>query len=195
MVKSYTDSDILTRMQSLPSYKGMPEGYHLIVVRSEEDGFNVFDDKAYLFHGGKFVLVTSCTSNPGGPALLGGWKKHNKRGAAVIKADEIYYDGLSYGFHNGKMPALRQEKPFYYYSDGNNDKKIDESGNVEFSIRNTNFHFNSYKVFQKIKLAVSSIIGEWSYGCVVCNEQAKYEDIIARTKTQKFVTLTMLKEF
>lgn len=195
MVKSYTDSDIITRMQSLPSYKGMPEGYHLVVIRSDEDEFNVFDDKVYLYNGGKFILVASCTSNPGGPALLGGWKKHNKRGAAVIKADEIYYDGLSYGLHNGKMPALRQVKPFKYSSDWNNNKKVDEDGPVETSIRNTNFHFNSYKVFQKIKLAVSRIIGEWSYGCVVCNEQAKYEEIITRTKPQKFVTLTVLKEF
>ena len=195
MVKSYSDSDILTRMQSLPSYKGMPEGYHLIVVRSDEDAFNIFDDKAYLFNGGKFVLVSSCTSNPGGPSLLGGWKKHNKKGSAVIKADEIYYDGLSYGLHNGRMPALRQVKPFKYFSDGNNDKKVDEVGPVETSIRNTNFHFNSYKVFEKVKLAVSSIIGEWSHGCIVCNDKEKYEEIITKTKGQKFVTITLLKEF
>jgi len=195
MVRAYKDEDLILRLQSLPSYKSMPEGYHLIVVRSNEDTFNAFDDKVYLYNGAKFILVTSCTSNPGGPSLLGGWKKYNKKGSAVIKSDEIYYDGLSYGLHNGKMPALRQVKPFKYYSDGNNDKKVDEVGTVENSIRNTNFHFNSYRVFEKVKLAVSNIIGEWSHGCVVCNIKEAYEEIIAKTKGQKFVTITILKEF
>lgn len=195
MVKNYTDDQLLAKVKSLPSFKGIPKGYWLLGVRSQADVFDTFDDKVYLFKGSEFQLATSCTTHPGGPVLVGGWKKYNKLGAAVIKSDEWYYDGFKYGLHNGKMPALRQVKNFKYYRDGNNDKKIDEVGQVYEAVYNTNFHFNSYSVFDKIKNAVKQFIGEWSAGCVVCNEEERYEKIINLTKAEASVSFCLVKEF
>lgn len=195
MVRNYTDEELINKVKSLPTFKSIPKDYWLLTVRSQEDIFNTFDDKVYLFKGKKCELVTSCATNPGGPALLGGWKKYTKTGAAVIKTDEWYYDVYKYGLHNGKMPALRQNGKMKYYRDNNNDKKVDEVGKIEEAIYYTNFHFNSYKVFDRIKNAINSLIGEWSYGCVVCNIEDKYEEIINKTKTQASVTMCLLKEF
>lgn len=195
MVRNYTTKELLKYVKELPSFEGYPAGYWLLAVRSNEDLFDIFDDKVYFFKGTTFILVTSCTTNPGGPSLLGGWKKYNKLGAAVIKSNEWYYEGLKYGLHNGKMPALRQVKNFKYYRDGNNDKKVDEVGTIYEAIYNTNFHFNSYNVFDKVKNAVKSLIGEWSAGCIVCNEEDDYEEIINLTRNQKSVGLCLIKEF
>ena len=93
------------------------------------------------------------------------------------------------------MPALRQHGKMKYYRDANNDKKVDEVGKVEEAIYYTNFHFNSYKVFDKIKNLVNNLIGEWSYGCVVCNGEDDYEKIIGLTKAQSSVTFCLIKEF
>lgn len=195
MVRKYTDKELLDKVKTINGFKSIPKSYWLLAVRSQEDTFNAFDDKVYLFNGTKCELVTSCTTNPGGPALLGGWKKYSKAGAAIIKSDEWYYDIYKYGLHNGKLPALRQAGKMKYYRDKNNDKKADEVGNVEEAIYYTNFHFNSYRVFDRIKNAVSNLIGEWSYGCIVCNEEDKYESIITKTKSQTSVTICLIKEF
>lgn len=195
MVKNYTDKQLLDRVKVTNGFKAVPKDYWLLAVRSEEDAFNTFDDKVYLFKGEKCELVTSCTTNPGGPALLGGYKKYNKVGAAVIKSDEWYYGVYRYGLHNNRMPALRQQKPMLYYRDGNGDKKVDEVGQITEAVYYTNFHFNSYKVFDRIKNTLSKLIGEWSYGCIVCNEEDKYEEIINKTKKQSSVSMCLIKEF
>lgn len=192
---NYTDKDILDRVKSLPSFKGIPNDYWLVAVRNKEDLYNQMDDYVFLYKGEEFITRSSCTTNPGGPALLGGWKKYTKTGAAVIKADEIYYGVYKYGLHNGKMPALRQCGKMKYYRDMNNDKKVDETGKIEEAIFYTNFHFNSYKIFDRIKNTINNFIGEWSYGCIVLNEEDKYEKIIGLTKNQPSVTFCLLKEF
>lgn len=195
MVKNYTDKQLLDKVKSLPSFKGIPKDYWILAVRSDEDTFNVFDDKYYLFQGEKFILVGTCTTNPGGPSLLGGFKKYKQSGSAVIKSDEWYYDVYKYGLHNGRMPALRQVKPMKYFRDGNMDKKVDEVGQVIEGNFSTNFHFNSYNVFDGIKNAIQKFIGEWSHGCIVANEEDKYEQTINLTKNQPSVSLCLIKEF
>ena len=191
----YSDAALLGRMESLSGYNGIPKDYHIVCVRRKIYEFDIFNDKLYLFKGEKFILATTCTTVAGGPALLGGWKKVNKKGVAVILADKIYYNSLSYGLHNGKMPALRQIRSFFYASDNNNDKKIDTNNGIEYSIRNTNLHFNSYNVFDKIINPIKRTIGSWSYGCIVCNNEMGYVNLITLTKSQKEVTLTLLNEF
>lgn len=194
-VKAYTDKQLLDKVKSLSSFNHIPNDYWLLAIRSDEDAFNEFDDKIYLFKGEEFILVTSCTTNPGGPALLGGFKKYNKNGAAIIKSNEWYYDTFKYGLHNGKMPALRQVKSMLYYRDKDLDKKAEEEGTIESAIYNTNIHFNSYSVFDKVKLSIKQYIGEWSYGCIVLNEQEKYKKIIELTKPQIRTSFVLLKEF
>jgi len=195
MVRNYTSAQLLNRVKSLDSYKIIPKDHWLLAVRSNEDLFNTFDDKIYMFKGEKFVLVTSCTTNPGGPSLLGGWRKYNKNGAAIIKSDEWYYAGYKYGLHNGRMPALRQVSAFKYYRDNDNDKKAEETGKIFEGIFNTNLHFNSYSLFDGVTLPIKNLIGGWSHGCVVCNNKSHYENIITTTKNQPHVSFVLINEF
>ena len=192
----YSDSELLNRVKSLPRYRGMPKNL-IIAVRSKTDTPNVFDDKMYVYINEKFVMVTSCTTNPGAPILTGGWKKYNKKGAAVLKADEIYYDtyrrsnGTTIRHHNGKMPCLRQVKPMAYYRDGNNDTKTDTVGNIEIANNSTNIHFNSYNIWNKIK---TTIVGVWSAGCQVLNDSNDYNRLINLFGDEP-VSYALLNEF
>lgn len=202
MTTKYSDKQLIQRMMSLPSFQYLPGNYHIIAVRSKADLPNQFDDKIYLFEGTKGLLVSMCTTNPGSPALLGGWKKYTSGGAAIIKADEIYYDafqasdGKTIRHHNGKMPCLRLIKKIKYYRDKNNDNKVDETGPIYIDNYATNIHFNSYNIFDKIKNIIQKWIGEWSYGCIVLNEEDKYEDLYLKCKSYgKPITFTLLKEF
>ncbi len=81
-VRSYTDTELLERVFDLDTFKGFPDNYWQIWVRSNEDAFNKFDDKVYLFRGKKFVSVNKCTTNAGKTGLLN-FDKNNKLGGGV----------------------------------------------------------------------------------------------------------------
>ncbi len=49
MVKNYTDSQLLNKVKSLPSFKQFPNDFWILGVQSQEDTFNVFDDTFYIF--------------------------------------------------------------------------------------------------------------------------------------------------
>lgn len=190
-VKSYTDKQLLDRVKSLPTFKYIPQNYWLIGVQSQEDEFNVFDDKFYLFKGEKFILTSSGTTNAGADALMG-YDKAGLIGTAVWKTDMIYYDVFAPGKHKGKMNALRQVKPIYYYRDKDKDQKTEEQGELYHGIIGANFHTNSYDPNSR---AIKKLIGAWSYACQVCNEPDKYNQILELTYTQKFTTYAIIKEF
>ena len=196
-VRAYTDKQLIDRMKSLPSYLYVPKGDHLIVVRSNEDASDRYDDKCYHFVHEKCVSVMSCTSNSGKYGLLN-FFKWNRKGTAIIKFDEIYYnsfqksDGRRVRHHNGKMQHLRQIAPLKYYRDDNKDLKIDENGKVYEGNNSTNVHANSYK---HKKGVVSWIIGRWGTGCTVINNLTKYYKMLARIPYNQPVTYTGLKEF
>jgi len=197
-VKSYTDKELLDRMKSLDSFTHMPESHHIIALRSKEDVADRYDDKLYLFKGEKFVSVMSCTTNSGKYGLLN-FMKWNKKGTAVIKFDEVYYDtfmksdGDCVRHHNSKMPCLRQMGPMKYYRDNNKDLKIDEAGEVFEANNSTNIHGNSYVAKKGI---ISWTIGKWGTGCIVVNDLTKYfEVLLLRIKFNKLITFTGLKEF
>jgi hypothetical protein len=197
-VKPYTDKQLIDRMKSLPSFLYVPQGRHIIVVRSNEDAFDKFDDKLYLFKHETCLSVMPCTSNSGGYGLKN-YFKWNRLGAAVIKFDEIYYDafmksdGGKYLHHNGKMQCLRQIKPLKYYRDGNKDNKIDESGTIYEGIYATNVHANSYT--QKTGI-ISWLIGRWGTGCTVVNDLRKYWQVLMhKINYNEPVTYTGLKEW
>jgi hypothetical protein len=199
-VKNYTSEQLLNRVKSLPSFdpkRGIPKNL-IIGVRSEEDTPNVFDDKMYAFINGQFQLVTSCTTNPGGPVLLGGWKRFNSIGAAVLKSDEVYYDaymrsdGKSVRHHQGKMPCLRQVRSMKYFRDGNNDAKTDEVGQIHIGNFSTNIHANNYNLSSRV---VSRIIGEWSAGCQVVNVLSDYTRLLETYPFGEPITYVLLKEF
>ncbi len=189
-VRSYTDKELLDRVKSLPSYRGIPGGYWLLGVQSNEDKFNSFDDKFYLFKGEKFILTASGTTNAGKSAMMG-FEKYNKLGVAVIKTDNWTYDLWQAGLHKGKMEALRQINPIKHYRDNNKNTLIEEIGEVYDKIIYCNFHTNSYDRWTKI---VRWVVGGWSACCQVCNDPQKYYRILELVGKQK-VSYCLLKEF
>jgi len=190
-VKNYNDKQILDRVKSLKSFKTIPQGYWIVGVRSEEDAPNKYDDKFYLFNGEQFVKVVTGTTNPGTPILQGGFLKYNKVGAAVVKADEVYYDVWKFGLHQGKMPALKQVGPFIVYRDGDKDGKSEEIGApITGSGYGINFHTCSY-----LEKVVGENIGGWSAGCQVVNNTEQYYMVINLIKNQNRITYCLLKEF
>lgn len=197
-VRAYTDEQLLVKAASLEDFQGYPEGRWLIAVRSNEDSPNIYDDKVYMFKGEKFVAVTTCTTNPGTPALNGGFKRYNKKGAAVIKANQWCYDAYAYGLHSGRMPALRQIGKIWYHRDGDMDSKAEEIGEKEIANYYTNIHTNTYKYFNGV---VKWFIGHWSYGCIVMNKRKTYIEWIKwfknakRDGSQPKVTLCIIDEF
>jgi hypothetical protein len=197
-VRNYTDSELIEQMMSLPSYLCIPEGYHIIAVRSSEDDPDKFDDKMYLFKGTECISVFTCTTNTGTYGLLN-FRKWSKLGAAVIKSNEIYYfafeksDGKRVRHHKGKMPCLRQTGDMLYYRDRNLDNKVDEEGRVYKGNYSTNIHTNSYKSKTGIK---SWSIKMWSVGCIVLNNIGDYySKLLKRIPLKRKVTFTLLKEF
>jgi hypothetical protein len=192
-VKAYTDGQILARVKALGSYKSIPSGYWICGIRSNEDDPDFFDDKFYLFQGEKFILVTSGTTHPGLSILKGGYKSYNAVGAAVLKADEWYYDVWKYGLHRGKMKALLQlGAKVKYYRDGDQDLKAEEVGMLLEGYIGINFHTNTYALDSK---TIKEKIGAWSAGCQVCNIVPDYLEIIDKCKTQKGVSYCLLNEW
>lgn len=184
-------------MKSLSSFIGIPVGFHIIAVRSNEDTPDVYDDKLYLFFKSTFIMVMTCTTNSGIYGLRN-FHRWNKKGAAVIKADEIYYyafeksDGKKVRHHNGKMECLRQIRELLYYRDNNKNDKAEGIGPVYKGNFSTNIHANSYKHRTGI---LSWLIGRWSTGCIVVNNLQKYYQMLSAIPLKHKVTLTVLKEF
>jgi hypothetical protein len=191
MVRQYTDKQLLARVKELDSFKNIPAGYWLLGVRSLDDIPNTFDDKIYLFKGEEFVLVTSATTNPGTNTLKQ-FEKVNKDGAAVLKADQWYYNVWKYGKHNGKVEALLQlGNKVQVYRDTDRDSKSEEQGALQSGYFGINFHPNTYDLSK----GSGTNIGWWSAGCQVVNNIPNYKTMIKLLKNEKFVTYCLVDEF
>lgn len=196
-VRNYTSEELINKMRSLPSFRVLPEGYHLIAVRSNEDTPDVYDDKVYLFNKDVFVLVSTCTTNSGTYGQRN-FNKWNRKGVAVTKADEVYYDsfmksdGKYVRHHNGKMQCLRQIGDMVYYRDNNKNNRIEERGQSYKGNYSTNIHANSYKHRTGL---LSWIIGRWSTGCLVFNNLSMYYLMLSKIEFNRRITYTLLNEF
>jgi hypothetical protein len=191
-VKSYTDKQLLDKVLSIGG-KVPPVGKYLIIgVQSEEDEFNVFDDKFYVFDGPKFIMVSSGTTNVGSTALAD-FVKYKLPGAAVWKTNQFIEDCYKPGLHKGRMKALRQNKPIYFYRDSDKDQKAEEQGALYHEIIWANMHGVDYDPFSK---KISSRIGGWSFGCQVWNNMSDYRNMIKATWSRnKTVDYALLKEW
>lgn len=187
-VKNYTDNEILDKLETLPSFKGIPQNYFLIGVRSNEDAFNEPDDKLYLFFDDHFIKVMPGTTNAGSDLL----NPTNPRGVGVIKADEIYYDVWRQGWHRGKVWAWVQDKNFLIHRDNDRDTRTEELGTAKPEIGGFNFHPMSYvKGSREFRYK----IGPWSIGCICTAIRTDFDETMAVTKGQKFLSFALLKEF
>ena len=172
-VRSYTDLEIIERIESLPSFKGWKKGKYSVFMRSNEDEFNRFDDKKYCYvvkiEGVRpdFVQVFPCTTNAGSAGLKN-FDKYNNLGCAVLKSDVIVYNSHKYGLHKGQYPAYVQNVGFPYYRDNDKDDKAEEIGKEYNNIIGANIH----------KAGINSTqIDGWSVACLVdqkSNDFTKY---------------------
>lgn len=187
-VKPYTDKQILDRVKSLPSFKTIPANFWLIGIRSDEDAFNRFDDKLYLFEGEKFHDVWKGTTNAGKDLL----NPINKRGEAVLKSDEIYYDSHERRKHRNKVLAYCQRIDLPLYRDDDRDQKTEELKGPVFENTGINIHPASYQIGSTLE---REFIGPWSVGCQVFAIRSDFDEFMEKTKGQKILTYCLLKEF
>lgn len=193
MVKSYTDKQLLDRVKSLPNFSSIPSSRWILGVRSAKDESNIFDDKFYIFEGEKFIDVISGTTNPG-VTILKNFHKYNSKGAAIVKSDKWYYDLWIFGMHKGKIPALLQlGNQITVYRDGDGDDKSEELGQEYVGYFGINWHLNTYNLSSKL---TKIQINDWSAGCQVPNNTAKYLAQMKYFKEHKGkVTYCLIKEF
>jgi len=179
-VKSYTDKQLLDRVAQLPSFKGYPETFWLLFVRSNEDETDKFDDKCYLFRGSKFVLVTSCTTNKG------------NKGTGVVCSNVWNYGAWQIGMHKGKVKAGIQRVGFAYQRDFTADGKTNPTTKIMKDIRGFNFHPADHDIKRNI---IKNNIGGWSEGCFVLNDIPMYMRIINTVEPQKVFSMVCIDEF
>lgn len=192
MVKNYSDSQILERVKSLDSFTSIPNQLWLCGIRSNEDAPNVFDDKMYLFNGETFICVASCTTNPG-TTVLKSYEKFNAKGAAVVKADEWYYNLWVKGMHHGKIDALVQiGAPIKVYRDADKDEHSEESVTLQEGFFGINMHPNTYNINAK---TTGTLVNGWSAGCQVVNNMEKYRKIMSLIPSNMKISYCLLDEF
>lgn len=201
MVREYTDAQLLERVRQLPSFKRIPKERWICGVRSKADLPGKFDDKFYDFDGETCIGVLIGTTHPG-LTILRSFEKYSKLGAAVLKADEWYYDVWKFGKHKGKIPALLQlGAKFKFYRDGDRDAKAEEIGKVYEDFIGANYHTNTYDLSESNQDIALDDIGAWSAGCQVPRdrdkyvEQMKYFEKAAKNGTQALVTYCLINEF
>lgn len=187
----YSDNEILRRLDNLYPSMTTPTGFWLAFVRSSEQTVNEFSDMAYLMFNNETAMVSTCTTVPGLPALQGGYKRYNKKGAAVICADKWMNKAFKSGLHNGKMRCLRQHKHIHTTRDGNGNSVAEEYGEEILGMWNTNIHCSTYNRWSKL---VRRFIGPWSYGCIVYNNTPEYYAMLSLVKEEP-ISVIVLNEW
>lgn len=191
-VRSFTDQELLERVRSIGGIVPNVGKYLVIGVQSQEDAFDFFDDKFYVFDGHVFKMVSTGTTNPGSTALKH-FDDYKLPGAAVWKTNMFYQDLYIPGLHKGKMKALRQNKPIYFYRDSDRDDRAEEQGRLYHEIIYANMHGVSYDPFTN---KIGTNIGGWSFGCQVWNNMTDYRNMINATWSRNIpVDYALLKEW
>lgn len=190
-VRSYTDKQLLEKVKSLDTFGYLPSDYWLLGIRSNEDAYNQFDDKFYLFKGKEFVSVYPGTTHAGSAGLKN-FEKYNKLGVAVLKADTIVYNYGVRGLHRGKVMAYRQNIPFPYYRDNNKNNKVEEVGTEYNNIIYANIHPSSYNKGEDVD---KEFINGWSLACQVFANRKDFDAFMFMTAGQEYLTYCILQEF
>lgn len=196
-VKAYRDDELLDHAKKINGFNGFPKEIWIYGVRSNEDTYNIFDDKFYVFDHDRFmgeIGVLTGTTNTGGYGFFNFWK-WNKKGVGHIKANEWYYDCWIFGRHKNKVDALVQRGgELKIIRDGNKDKKVDDGDYSVVKWGGFNFHPNTYNLWTKVK---NWTINGWSVGCQVPNDIPKYKKLIdtIKVREQKKFTYLLVEEF
>ena len=189
-VRSYTSAQLINRVESLPSFEGWRKGKYAVMVRSNEDEFDRFDDKCYCFEvldNGKqpvFWRVFPITTNAGAQGLKD-FAKYNALGCAVLKSDVLVYQSHKIGKHKGRYTAYTQNVGFPYFRDSDKDNKAEEIGKEYNNIIGANIHKAG---------ANSTKIGGWSVACLVFPKEVDFNSFMEWGQRQN-MSVVILKEF
>lgn len=184
-VRKYSDKELLDRVKLMSDFKGIPKGYWILSVRSNEDARYRFDDKRYLFLEEKFIDTSSITTNKG------------DKGTAVM-CTGWHYDcyspsnGVTVRHHKGVVPCLRQVKGIPYQRDHLKDGKTNPTGQIFTDIIGMNYHPASHEIDAKV---TKERIGGWSEGCLVENNIPAIKKLLKTVHNQKFITICLINEF
>jgi hypothetical protein len=190
-VKNYTDAQILERVKSLSSFKFFPESFWLCAIRSNEDAFNEYDDKFYLFKGQEFKGVWKGTTNAGRQGLKA-FQTYNRAGCAILKGDVIVYDSHALGTHRGKVLGYVQRLSMPYHRDNDRDNLCEELGAIRLDIIGANIHPNNYTHGSRLE---KKFIEGWSLACLVFAIRSDFDEFMRITNRQQKLTVCILKEF
>lgn len=190
-VRTYTNLQIILRVESLPSFKGWKKGVYDIMVRSNEDEYNKFDDKFYKYEceedgkRPKFIFLHSGTTNPGSQGLKK-FETYNKLGCAVAVADHICYESHIYGPHGKtKYPAYIQRysgEQYPYTRDNDRDEESENYG----KIYTDRIGMNSHKAGE-----ASVDINGNSTACFVRNNRKQYDEHMKFMKKRPLSTCVL----
>lgn len=189
-VRNYTADQILERVMShARGWTHYPSDFWLIGIRSNEDAFNEFDDKFYLFEGARFHKVFRGTTNAGSKGLHH-FEEYNKNGVAVLQSDRIVYGSHGRGISKGRE-VFRQMQPWPYYRDGNKDNYADEKGKLFWDIIHAHIHDAKMQGKDEFK----AFINGWSLACQVMNNGKEWDEFMELTSDQQLLTYCLLKEW
>jgi len=187
----YTAEQIIHQAKKAEGFKGIPEDFWLAPIRAHDQKPNEFNCTVNLMKGETLVMTTTGTTVPGLPALKGGFKKFNSKGAAVVCANTWMHKTFKKGLHAGRMKALRMIRKVWSTRDGNLNDTAEEYGKKTFANIACNFHAADWNFASKL---VRFLIGHWSYGCIVCNNRQEYNKILEIVGDQE-VSMVIIPEF
>ena len=181
-------ANVLKHVKKANGFKEIPKGYWILGLRSKYPTKDKFMDTFVLMYGKKLIFNTTGTTTAGKWGLLN-FGKWNKKGCAVVKANEWYHDLWTQGYHRKRMEALVQVNDIKYYRDNNKNDRAEEIGQMYSGRIGINFHCATY--FKGINF-VRKLIGKWSVGCQVCNNVKDYYAMLKLTDTQKKISYCLL---
>lgn len=191
-MKSYTDAEIIARVESLSTFEGWKVGIYDFWVRSQADAFDVFDDKCFTYQvhseGSRpvFIMGRRGTTNAGSYGLKH-FDEYNHLGCAVLKADWMIYGSHTFGKHKGK-DAYREAKPWPYFRDANKNNRAEEIGPEYHDIIGANVHRAGVN---------STVIKNWSTACLVTAVLSTFLTWLAFMQKNHYppLNVAILKEF
>ena len=171
LVKNY-------KRKNYPLFETGEYNINIFGIRADENVSNTFNDALGVFYksGGKWVVRKySATTDPG---LY--WRLHpmNCNGTAILQPG--YYKGaFRMGYHQGKYPALVQNKPLTLWRDNNKDNVLDRKGSTYTEIAGINIHHAGSHSVQ---------VDKWSAGCQVISDISDWNEFfnIIKISSQKY---------
>ncbi|MDO6426236.1 hypothetical protein Q4489_04390 [Thalassotalea sp. 1_MG-2023] len=148
---------------------------NIIGVRSKNTRANTFNDMMCVLYqmNGQWQLVQyKCTTDPG---IYYRKNPINVDGTAVV-APMQHKSVWTFGMHQGKYPALVQNKPITVFRDGNKDETIDTDVTLK-SVKKQKGYFgiNCHRASEKNE---SKQVNKWSAGCQVLAKPEDFDEFL-----------------